>query len=381
MSSSSSNPKFDLDASNQLSIEVRTASRLHVGLLGNADGVRQFGGAGFMVRDPGLKVTLTPLTESPHGRSIESIGPIESIEPIVEGNVEPELLSRARSLAQRLIAGSGVDRAPFRLTLHSRARLHGGLGTGTQLALAVTAAILRWQRRSATPLELAAKSDRGRRSAIGLHGFVEGGFLVDGGRSRPKMGQVDDLVEAPPAPLVARVPFPEDWPVLLLSSPAECGTHGLSEEKAIAGRMQVPESVTEKLCRLLLLGILPGLRERDYSAFAPALTEYNRLVGECFAPAQGGIYASAAIADRVRILNEHGAVAVGQSSWGPTAFGIFPSESAWAEVRSSLEQIARDREWELTATRAANEGASINPIHGEATADVEAAWETHDARS
>jgi predicted sugar kinase len=50
--------------------------------------------------------------------------------------------------------------------------------------------------------------------------------------------------------------------------------------------------------------------------------ELNARVGDAFAPAQGGRYASAAVADCVTRLRAAGVRGVGQSSWGPTVFAV-----------------------------------------------------------
>src|SRR6185437_1004041 len=74
---------------------------------------------------------------------------------------------------------------------------------------------------------------------------------------------------------------------------------------------------TDVLCRLVLLGLLPALVERDADAFGEAVYEFNARVGEAFAPVQGGVYASARIAELVAFVRGQGVRGVGQSSWGP----------------------------------------------------------------
>src|SRR5207248_291616 len=80
-------------------------------------------------------------------------------------------------------------------------------------------------------VELAEIVGRGRRSALGIHGFAQGGFLVEAGKR-----SADGV-----APLVARMAFPDAWRVLLViprdlqgdyggrarRRPELLGTHGL----------------------------------------------------------------------------------------------------------------------------------------------------------
>ena len=51
---------------------------------------------------------------------------------------------------------------------------------------------------------------------IGLHGFLHGGLIVDGGRRD----------EVHPPPLVVQMPFPEEWSILIVQPPGPRGRHG-----------------------------------------------------------------------------------------------------------------------------------------------------------
>jgi hypothetical protein len=108
-------------------------------------------------------------------------------------------------------------------------------------------------------------------------------------------------------------------------------------------------ALTGRLCRLVLMVLLPALAERDAPAFGEALTEVQRLVGESFAPAQGGTYASPEGERLAREMGRLGALGVGQSSWGPAVFGFFDAPEAAERVRAALAgAIAVCREERLT---------------------------------
>src|SRR5207244_3042946 len=92
------------------------------------------------------------------------------------------------------------------------------------------------------------------------------------------------------APLLARCDFPDDWRILLVLPRGLQGVHGVAESEAFSQLSHNP-GVTDMLCRLVLLGLLPALHERDLPAFGEALYEFNRRVGEVFRPWQGGVYA------------------------------------------------------------------------------------------
>src|SRR5262249_18594470 len=151
---------------------------------------RRFGGVGLMVESPGVVVSAST------GQDWSAEGP---------------LAGRALDFAGRFVRSLEADfpgRAfpPQRLAGEQAAPEHAGLGTGTQLGLAVGAALAAAYGLELSPDELARRVGRGRRSALGVHGFARGGFLVEAGQ-----GAADAL-----APLVARVDFPEGWRVLVV---------------------------------------------------------------------------------------------------------------------------------------------------------------------
>jgi beta-RFAP synthase len=198
------------------------------------------------------------------------------------------------------------------LAVECAAPEHVGLGVGTQLGLAVAAVLAR---AAGLPdlgsADLARRVGRGERSALGVHGFAHGGFLVEAGK-RP--GE-------PLAPLVARMPFPDDWRIVLLWPANGRGLHGPAEREAF-DRLVPDAAHADALCRLVLLDLLPALAEGDLDVFGEALFDFNARAGAAFAPIQGGTYSGRWVAEAVAYLRQQGVRGVGQSSWGPTVFAV-----------------------------------------------------------
>jgi beta-RFAP synthase len=143
-----------------------------------------------------------------------------------------------------------------------------------------------------------------------------------------------------PAPLVARAEFPPDWRVVLVAPAGGTSWSGERERRAFAESRRVADpTLTGRLCRLLLLGLLPALAERDAVAFGEALHEFNARAGEPFAAAQGGTYSSPAVGAAVRALRGCGAWGVGQSSWGPTVFAVAESEDAAEDLARRVGDV------------------------------------------
>ena len=104
--------------------------------------------------------------------------------------------------------------------------------------------------------------------------------------------------------------------------PAGAGLHGSAEVRAFAELPPFPGALVDRLCRLVLLGVLPAVAEGDLARFGEALEALQAGVGEGFAPAQGGVFARPELAEIAEILRGEGLVGVGQSSWGPTLYGF-----------------------------------------------------------
>jgi beta-RFAP synthase len=282
-------------------LRIRTGSRLHFGLFSVNDSPRQFGGVGLMIEEPGVQLCATP------ARDWSAEGPLAG-----------RVLEFARRFALSVSLGGAGDRAavplaPQHFLVGRAAPEHVGLGTGTQLGLATARLIAEACGLREGTAELARRVSRGLRSALGVHGFERGGFLVEAGKRAAVL-----------SPLVARAEFPEDWRVVLVVPPHTTGLHGFREKEAFARlrREGTDDSWADALCRLTLLGMLPALAERDVQAFGEALYEFNRRVGDLFAPVQGGVYGNGAVAEVVAFLRGAGAAGVGQSSWGPSVFAV-----------------------------------------------------------
>jgi beta-RFAP synthase len=289
---------------------VVTGSRLHFGLLA-LSGPRRFGGVGLMIDAPRLAI---------------------SAEPAADFTASGPLAARALDFARMF--GS-----PHRITVEETPPEHSGFGTGTQLALAVGRAVSRL-----TLEEIARVTGRGRRSAIGTHGFAAGGLLADGGRK-------DGI-----APLLFRHDFPAEWRVVVAVPDAPAGLSAGSEARAFSELPGDP-ALTDALCRLTLLGMLPALLERDLEAFAAALGEYNAKSGELFAPIQGGAYSVGIVSDLIGHLRSLGVEGVGQSSWGPAVFAVAEADrAAWLRDRITARLGPSGPAW---MTSARNVGADV----------------------
>ena len=320
-------------------IEVRTGARLHFGpFASGAESGRCFGGIGMMIASPGLSF-----------RAVE-----HDTERFIGCSAETsERIRKLRESWNSALNSSKATDSPLSWEFDTAPAEHCGFGTGTQLSLAVAAVLaLREGDRSPDLSAIARRCGRGRRSAIGLHGFAQGGFLVDAGQAG--QGALGELA--------VRLPVPEAWRIVTLQ-PRHSG-QGLSGACELAAFEALPPmapALTDRLCRLTLMEILPALQAADCGGFGSAVAEYGRVIGDYFCSVQGGILAD----PRVRALAQHwpslGQQLV-QSSWGPGVALFAPTQTAAEEWHRDLKTRLPDKEWLITLSPPLNHGATIRAV-------------------
>jgi beta-ribofuranosylaminobenzene 5'-phosphate synthase len=311
-------------------VTVRVPARLHLGFLDLSHGsARRFGGIGLAISELGTQITIT---RAPHA---QIAGPQSA---------------RAGAHVAAMQAHLGVA-GPHRLSVEEVVPAHAGLGSGTQIALAVAAGLRRLHDR---PLDMegdAMRLGRGARSGLGIGLFASGGLVVDGGRG----------AKAHPPPIVSRLAFPDEWRNILVLDPTRQGVNGPSEAAAFAALEAFAATRAAENCRLVLLQALPALVERDLAGFGAAIGELQVHIGDYFAPVQGGgRFLSPAVAAAMQSLAQAGACGIGQSSWGPTAFAFVAdaarAAACVAAVRADPDFAALD----IRVCRGLNHGAQID---------------------
>lgn len=310
------------------SVTIRVPARLHLGFLDlNGDVGRRFGSVGLPLSEPETVVTLSRAAET-------------SVEGSEAARAEQHLSALCRHLRIK---------SHHRLMVEQAIPSHAGLGSGTQIALAVAAAL---RTLHGLPLDVAGDAillARGARSGIGIASFESGGVIVDAGKN--SSGRLP--------PVVARLPFPDEWRVLLILDEAVEGLHGQDELQAFRALPQFPAAEAGEICRQVLMGLMPALLERDLPVFGAAVTTIQTLIGTHFAPAQGGVFTSRRVEALARRLADAGAVGIGQSSWGPTGFAFAPSEDEACRLVDSVRD-AIGAGIEIRIVQGRNSGAKIS---------------------
>ena len=310
-------------------VTVTAPARLHMGFLDMGGSLgRKFGSIGVGINEIATQLTLI------RADSLTAEGPGAE---------------RALSAADRFASALG-RRCPAAIRIEVAIPGHVGLGSGTQLGLAVGVGLARLYGLNLNARDIAPIMERGARSGIGIAVFDQGGLVVDGGRGE------NTIVP----PVLCRMELPAGWRFIVILDHRDQGLHGAAELQAFQDLPVFPAAEAAHLCHLLLMRGLPAVAEGDIKGFRTVISDLQNSVGDHFAPAQGGRFARREVAAALELLAERGAVGVGQSSWGPTGFCLVESPAAAAALLAGARaEFGAGSGLELLIGTPRNRGADI----------------------
>ncbi len=314
-------------------VRIKTPSRIHITLIDlNGSIGRIDGGVGLTLQNPFVEIVAE-----------------EDDEVVVEG--ECLNLDRFKTIAKILSDRFGKG---IRIEVLSDYKAHVGLGSGTQISLAVATAFNEMYGLGFSVRELAHIVERGGTSGIGVAAFEMGGFIVDGGHSKREKSDFlpSSASKAKPAPVIARHEFP-DWDIVV-AVPDLTGFYGIKEINLFKDVCPIPLDEVRELCHLILMKLLPAVVEEDLDEFGDAIWRIQHLG---FKKAEIDRYG-----DLIRNALDYVGnftKATGMSSTGPAIYAITDSNARC--IAKDIELFFEDREigCETLITRAKNSGAEI----------------------
>ena len=351
-------------------VEIRAPARLHLGMMsfGHAD-ARSFGGVGVMLDRPPLQVRLRRA-----------------------GRLEARGLHAERALgyAKACVDAWRLGDVGCAIEVVTAPAAHVGLGTGTQLGLAVAAGMRHlfalgaeahvpqatphpmqeelqptehdWLFDTHDALELARVVGRGRRSCVGVYGFSRGGLIIEAGRMIRDDADVDDNVTRAFSPMVARVRLPQTWRCVLLVARDAAGMSGAAEREAFARLPPVPREITAELSRIALLELLPAAVEGKFIEFSLAVRSYGALAGKPFESESSKLPHAKATADLIELLAELGTPGCTQSSWGPAVMACCETLDKAGGLVDRLESLGLGRHHDIVITKFDTPGGVLRVI-------------------
>jgi predicted sugar kinase len=330
---------------------------------------RSFGGVGVMVDRPGVHLRLRRATRL-EARGLHA--------------------ERALAFGQACQRAWNLNGAGCSMEVLAAPPGHAGLGSGTQLALAVAAGMRHlfgpstdaeagpamphpseaelvpsehdWLFDVRDAMDLARAVGRGRRSCVGVYGFSRGGLIVESGRKMAADAAPEEDATRDFSPMVARVRLPSAWRCVVIVGRDDTGLHGDAEKAAFARLPPVPAEVTSELARIALLELLPAAVEAKFAAFAQAIRRYGQLAGRPFEPESGGLAHAGATAQLLELLAELGFPGSAQSSWGPAVMACCETLEAAGQLVDALEGLGLGKHHDIAIARFDSQGASLRVV-------------------
>lgn len=310
-------------------VSVIAPARLHMGFIDMSGALgRHFGSIGVALNEISTRLTM---------RQADALA------------ITGQGVQRAERCARQLCEALGVS---DRLAIHLETVIpeHVGLGSGTQMALAIGSALNAFYDLGLSVREIARLTDRGARSGIGIGIFEQGGLVVDGGRGEHTVTP----------PMIVHLDVPEQWRFILAFDRRGQGLHGKQEVNAFKALPPFPQEEAARLCYLLLMQALPAVAEQDIQHFGEVITQLQNSVGGHFASVQGGVFTSQDVSAAMQWLKQQGAVAIGQTSWGPTGFcAIDGPERAECVLQTVKRQFQNNPNLEFRVVSARNSRANV----------------------
>ncbi|NYB52241.1 MAG: hypothetical protein HVN35_06765 [Methanobacteriaceae archaeon] len=323
---------------------IETPSRLHLTLIDlNGSLGRIDGGVGLTLKEPKLVLEMEQ-----KGKQIQvNFKNPENISLKTMNDYEEKIRNSARRMMMNLQLGEG-----YTFTVHKTFPAHSGLGSGTQLSLAVGKLLADFNDHKMDSQQIASIVGRGGTSGIGVASFENGGFIIDGGHHQDEKGEFlpSSAAKASPPPVIARYNFPEEWKVVLVIPDIRKNVSGKREVNIFQEYCPIPLSEVQKLSHIILMKMMPAIIEMDLDAFGESVNSiqnigFKKIENQLQNPLIGKIMES---------LRDAGAPGVGMSSFGPTIYSITDSPR---EIVSAAKDAITNVGGSIIETTAQNKGA------------------------
>ncbi|MGM0603306.1 MAG: beta-ribofuranosylaminobenzene 5'-phosphate synthase family protein [Bacillota bacterium] len=322
-------------------IKIKSPARIHFGQI-DLEGSRGriYGGAGIGVENPACIMKF---------RKSDNIS--------VTGKYSEKTAEILKKFIKKLHSKNLLDENQGAVVeIESILPFHQGLGSGTQIGLTIGEGLNNLYQLNLKPRQVAAYVDRKHsRSGIGFGVFYTGGFVVDGGR--PVAEKENDSYLPP---VIFQKKVPENWRVIIVFPEVDkTGLSGKKEINTFRDLKKMNKKTAAENAHLVLLGMLPALMEKDIKSFGRAVTQLEENVGDYFKQIQGGRYSTEISADIVQFMLQNGTDGAGQSSWGPSLYGICADEKKAENIKSNLMARFGADISNIIITKAADQGVKV----------------------
>lgn len=330
-----------------MKVRITTPCRIHLSLIDeNGYTGRVDGGIGLMVDRPNVvfeasnSATQFKIEANKYYR--------ESIEVINEK-------------ASKIFKAFDINNKNFHFNLRRYYPSHVGLGSKTQLSLAIATAIAKLKDMEIPTKELTKLVERGGTSGIGWRGFESGGFILDGGHDFGKGKEKETFSPssasnlADPALTILRYTIPEHWRFVVAIPNVKNGAYGDEEVSIFQKHAPIPREEVNEVSHQILMKVVPGLLKKDLICFGEGI---KRIQNIGFKKIEISLQHEV-VKNLLNLLDEYGVKAYGMSSFGPSVVGITESNQEATELFEAVHRHLRNIGSHIYICKPNNTGAKI----------------------
>lgn len=333
------------------SLRITTPCRIHLSLIDeNGYTGRVDGGIGLMLDRPNVVFEASNSAEEFQIEAHKYYR--ESIEVINE-------------IASRVFKTFNINNKNFHFNLKRYFPSHVGLGSKTQLSLAIITAITKLKSIDHLSTEyLTQLVDRGGTSGIGWRGFETGGFILDGGHEYGKGKEKESFLPSSasstsnPALTISRHNIPNNWRFVLVIPNVKKGAYGDEEIRVFQEYAPIPKIEVNEVSHLIIMKILPGILKNDLKCFGEGL---KRIQSIGFKRIEINLQHQI-VKDLLGFFEDYGLKAYGMSSFGPSVVGVVESDSEAEELLKVVQKNQKNGGGHIYICKPNNSGAKIEYI-------------------
>ncbi|MFX1470122.1 MAG: beta-ribofuranosylaminobenzene 5'-phosphate synthase [Promethearchaeota archaeon] len=332
------------------SLKITTPCRIHLSLIDeNGYTGRVDGGIGLMLDRPNVVLEVSNSAD----------------EFTIECNkYYKESVHVINEKASKIFKHFHISNKNFHFHLKRYYPSHVGLGSKTQLSLAIATAITKLKNLNTNIGDLTKYVERGGTSGIGWRGFETGGFILDGGHDFGKGKEKETFLpssasySAKPALTIFRYNIPDNWRFVLVIPNVKKGAYGDEEISVFQNFAPIPRNEVNEVSHQIIMKVIPGILKNDLSCFGEGL---KRIQSIGFKKVEIDLQHDI-VKDLLKFFENYGLKAYGMSSFGPSVFGIVESDF---EAETILKKIQRNQKYSgshIYICKPNNNGAKIEHI-------------------
>ncbi|NMC05844.1 MAG: hypothetical protein GYA24_11560 [Candidatus Lokiarchaeota archaeon] len=333
-----------------MKLQITTPSRIHATLIDmNGSIGRIDGGIGFTLSNPRWKIDF---------ETVESSPAVLDVPEEVEGDYVVALLKDILKNFRK-----PFDQANIHVKVREIIPRHVGLGSKTQLALALADGVSRLLKLENTPLSkevLASVVKRGGTSGIGVTSYFHGGIIIDGGHEFGAGREKDSFLpssasSARPAPVLSRDDLPESWCAVVGIPILEKGAHDAEEVNIFKQNCPVPVSDVQRLSHIILMKMLPAIKQHNFKEMCDCINLFQDIgFKKVEVDIRGAMYRK-----MLQDWRDAGAPCAGMSSFGPAIYSLAETESEAITLKKAIDAIMKPLGGTSLISKMQNTGAQL----------------------